>query len=141
MFSSCTSIITAPELPATTLTINCYNTMFSGCSALTTAPELPATELASSCYQWMFSGCKSLTTAPELPATELADYCYGYMFNGCTNLNHIKCLATKVISGSTDSWVNGVSSTGTFIKHPSMSNWTTGIRGIPSGWTVVDAEL
>jgi hypothetical protein len=115
--------------------------MFYYCTSLTTAPELPATTLAEGCYIYMFSGCTSLTAAPELPATTLVNSCYKNMFNGCTNLNYIKCLATKVISGSTDSWVNGVPSTGTFIKHPSMRIWTTGTSGIPSGWTVVDAEL
>ena len=60
--------------------------MFSGCSNLATAPELPATTLANYCYDHMFSGCSNLTTAPELPATTLADYCYQYMFNDCTNI-------------------------------------------------------
>ena len=36
--------------------------MFSGCTSLTTAPELPATTLAAYCYQSTFSGCTSLTT-------------------------------------------------------------------------------
>jgi hypothetical protein len=63
------------------------------------------------------------------------------MFNGCTNLNQIKCLATdKSANSCTSGWVYGVSSTGTFVKHPNMT-WTTGVSGIPSGWTVVDAEL
>ena len=34
--------------------------MFLGCSSLTTAPELPATTLASSCYGGMFSSCSNL---------------------------------------------------------------------------------
>jgi hypothetical protein len=67
----------------------CYCRMFSGCTSLTKAPELPATTLASSCYRYMFSGCTSLTQAPELPATTLASYCYSYMFDGCTKLNSI----------------------------------------------------
>ena len=86
MFSGCTSLTTAPELPATTLTIQCYQSMFSGCTSLTTAPELPATTLTIQCYYEMFSGCTSLTTAPELPATQLESYCYNDMFYGCTSL-------------------------------------------------------
>ena len=54
----------------------CYYNMFNDCTSLTTAPDLPATTLASSCYGGMFYGCTSLTTAPELPATTLAGYCY-----------------------------------------------------------------
>ena len=142
MFSGCTSLTTAPELPATTLAWHCYQHMFSGCENLTTAPELPVTTLAEYCYWSMFSGCTSLTTAPELPATTLAQGCYEFMFAGCTNLNYIKCLATNISAyGCTSGWLNGVSSTGTFVKHPSMNSWTTGDDGIPSGWTVVDAEL
>ena len=64
----------------------CYYYMFYGCTSLTTAPSLPATTLANRCYYQMFGECTSLTTAPALPATTLADQCYYYMFSGCTNL-------------------------------------------------------
>ena len=67
-----------------TMASKCYDSMFFGCTSLTTAPELPATTLAGSCYDGMFYGCTSLTTAPELPATTLADYCYFGMFYGCS---------------------------------------------------------
>lgn len=86
MFSGCSSLVQAPELPATTLTGSCYSNMFVGCASLTTAPELPATTLANSCYKNMFRGCTSLTQAPELPATTLANNCYENMFYGCTSL-------------------------------------------------------
>ena len=92
----CTSLTTAPELPATTLVDNCYYCMFEGCTSLTTAPELPATTLANSCYCSMFYGCTSLTTAPKLEATTLAINCYSNMFNGCTNLKSVTMLATNV---------------------------------------------
>ena len=86
MFTDCTSLTTAPELPATTLARNCYQSMFQDCTALTTAPILPATTLANNCYSSMFSGCTSLTTAPVLPATTLARECYYSMFYNCTAL-------------------------------------------------------
>ena len=86
MFDNCTSITTAPTLPATTLAFSCYYSMFQGCTSLTKAPELPATTLASSCYSYMFNGCSSLTTAPTLPATTLAFGCYNSMFRGCTKI-------------------------------------------------------
>ena len=137
MFGGCTNLATAPELPATTLANACYDTMFYGCTSLTAAPELPATTLARSCYSYMFYNCASLTTAPELPATTLANYCYQQMFRGCTNLNYIKCLATDIsASNCTTNWVYGVASTGTFVKHPDMSNWATGNNGIPTNWIV-----
>jgi hypothetical protein len=57
LFSDCTSLTQAPELPATTLAYGCYDTMFFNCTSLTQAPELPATTLAEDCYKWMFNGC------------------------------------------------------------------------------------
>lgn len=72
MFEGCTSLTTAPALPATELMKGCYYSMFSGCTSLITTPELPATTLTNNCYYGMFNGCSSLTTAPALPATELA---------------------------------------------------------------------
>ena len=124
-------------LPATTLAESCYQNMFIGCDFLTVAPKLPATTLAYRCYRSMFYYCTSLKTAPELPATKLAIQCYSTMFNGCASLNYIKCLATDISATyCTDSWVGGVSSTGTFIKNPDMTSWTTGGDGIPTNWTI-----
>ena len=135
MFRGCTSLTQAPELPATTLADSCYNSMFRGCTSLTQAPELPATTLAESCYYAMFYDCANLIQAPELPATTLVVYCYGYMFIGCTNLKYIKCLATNIsASNCTYGWVAGVSSTGDFYT-PAATNWTSGVNGIPTGWT------
>ena len=89
----------------------------------------------------MFCGCTSLTTAPELPATTLASECYQAMFANCTSLNYIKCLATsRAEAWCTSGWVSGVASSGTFVKNPNMTSWTTGQDGIPSNWTVIDAE-
>ena len=86
MFYGCKSLTAAPELKATTLASDCYSSMFQGCTSLTAAPELKATTLEDYCYSNMFYGCTSLTAAPELPATKLADYCYQQMFRGCTSL-------------------------------------------------------
>ena len=140
MFKNCWNLTAAPELPATTLANSCYYNMFYGCDSLTTAPKLPATTLANSCYYSMFSGCTSLTTAPKLPATTLANSCYNQMFYGCGALNNVTCLASTYISGTTTSWMNAVSSTGTFTKAASATNWPRNISGIPSGWTVQDAS-
>ena len=50
--------------------------MFRGCTSLTTAPELPATTLTSWCYSYMFLGCTNLnyikamfTTTPSTTYT------------------------------------------------------------------------
>lgn len=142
MFYDFSGLITAPELPATTLTYACYNSMFEGCRSLITAPELPATTLAEVCYQDMFNNCQSLTTAPELPAATLAENCYYGMFARCGSLNHITMLATDIsASNCLSNWVRGVSKTGTFVKHPDMTSLPTDTSGIPEGWTVIDYDF
>ena len=139
MFAGCTSLTTAPSsLPATTLSNQCYYEMFYGCYSLTTVPSiLPATTLADRCYWGMFINCRWLTSAPELPATTLSQYCYREMFQNCASLNYIKCLATDIsASNCTYDWVNGVASTGTFVKALGMSGWSSGNSGIPNNWTI-----
>ena len=110
MFENCTYLITAPELPATTLAganiyggydDGCYENMFRGCSSLIQAPSiLPATTLVNGCYTNMFRGCSSLVQAPQLPATTLAPYCYISMFDDCTSLTQAPELpATTLANG------------------------------------------
>ena len=141
MFLGCTSLVNAPELPATTLAKSCYRLMFRDCTSLVNAPKLPATTLAKNCYDGMFEYCTSLTTAPELPATILVDYCYNRMFFYCNSLNYIKMLATNISAHDClYMWTNQVSSTGTFIKHPNNTSIPIDSNnGIPSGWTVETA--
>ena len=98
MFIGCTGLTSAPELPASSLTPNCYLRMFGGCTGLTAAPELPATTLADSCYQQMFERCTGLTAAPALPATMLAQGCYKQMFDGCTGLTVASALPATTLA-------------------------------------------
>lgn len=125
-------------LPATTLTQYCYRAMFSYATLLTKAPALPATTLAKGCYWYMFEQT-AISTAPDLNATTLVAEAYGNMFNGCANLNYIKCLATTGFSTTNvlQSWVSGVSATGTFVKDENTT-WSVGVSGIPIGWVIVN---
>ena len=119
MFSGCTGLTTAPDLPATTLAEYCYHLMFNGCTGLTTAPKLPATTLVRSCYKEMFSGCTGLTTAPELPATTLANSCYYKMFYGCSKLSKVTMLATDYYASyCLNNWLDnaGTSADGRTLK-------------------------
>ena len=114
--------------------------LFSSNSKLVNAQNisLPATTLANWCYSYMFKGCTSLVNAPELPATTLSYQCYRYMFDGCTKLNYIKAMFTTTPGTDyTSNWVNGVASSGTFVKNSAATWDVTGVNGIPSGWTVV----
>ena len=98
LFSKCSVLTSAPQLPATTLASECYSHMFSGCTNLKSAPELPAKTLAYSCYSYMFNNCTSIESAPALPATTLAVDCYDSMFNICTNLKSAPELSAKELA-------------------------------------------
>ena len=103
MFSGCSSLEVAPNLPATKLAANCYNGMFYGCSNLISAPELSATTLAPSCYADMFFGCINLPTAPVLSATKLEEACYQGMFSYCEKLTALPALpATEMADNCYD---------------------------------------
>ena len=95
LFEGCTSLLSAPELPTTTMEYGCYFGMFSECTGLTSAPKLPANVLANNCYGWMFKGCSALASAPELPATKMEAYCYNSMFANCTGLTSAPELTAK----------------------------------------------
>ena len=100
MFDHCTLMEEAPKLPATQLEEACYGGMFSRCDNLIQAPELPAKEMKTGCYEAMFTACKKLTQAPKLPSTQLAEKCYRGMFNYCPQLKEAPELpATKMETG------------------------------------------
>jgi hypothetical protein len=144
MFYNCTGLTEAPSvLPGTELGITCYYGMFSGCTSLTLAPSSigsSSTHMPASACTNMFFNCRSLTTAPELPVRTLRTYSYSGMFTGCAKLNSITCLATNIsASNCLSNWVNGVAASGTFTKAAGVS-WPRGTSGIPSKWTVVEAD-
>ena len=142
MFSGCTSLTAVTSLPATTLSTGCYSNMFAYCSGLTAIQSsLPATKLVSSCYSSMFDHCSNITTAPVLPATTLVTSCYNKMFNYCSKLNYVKAMFTTTPSTTyTNSWLNNVASSGTFVKN-SSATWTSrGTSAVPNNWTIQTAS-
>lgn len=134
LFWNCDGLMSAPLLPANTLSNQCYNSMFSGCKSLIEAPALPATELAEGCYEYMFIRCTSLTKAPVLPARKLVEDCYYGMFCKCVKLNYVKAMFTDYLSaGTTRDWLTGVSYKGTFVKSYD-AHWNMKECGIPKSW-------
>ena len=142
MFARCASLVEAPEIYAETIgESSCYY-MFAGCTNMVKAPSiLPALVLADWCYGFMFNNCSKITKSPKLPSAHLVESCYNSMFYGCSMLNRIECLATSMYDEyCTSYWVhNAGTPTGTFVKAPSMTGWTSGDNGIPVGWTIIDA--
>lgn len=120
--------------------------LFFDCPIISVSNDfLPATILTESCYKLMFGYCSSMIEAPTLPATTLAEYCYSEMFYRCSNLNYIKMLATDISAVDCLAyWVEGVASTGTFVKNKDAT-WNTtpgafGVSGVPAGWTVITED-
>lgn len=140
LFYGCTSLITPPQLNATTLATYCYSNMFRNCTNLSTVPILPVTTLAQGCYGQMFYNCRSLTAAPYLPATTLVHTCYSGMFNGCTKLSSISVAFTSWTGAynPTPNWVTSVQTTSGTFTCPSALSAEFGISRIPNNWTVVN---
>ena len=142
LFNGCTGLTHADKLmlPATELSNYCYYGMFQGCSSLVSAPKLPALILKKYCYGYMFAYCYLLVDAPVLLAETLVDYCYSNMFAYCSNLDYLKCMATDISAAKcTASWLRNAATTGTFIKKPSV-DWSASSAGIPSGWTIINSD-
>lgn len=153
-------------LPAQTLSGNCYEGMFMGCTSLTRMPYLPATTVPGYAYAWMFEGCSSLndiyygmevttfegnmscarmfkdctslTYGPTIDATTLGYKTYSSMFNGCSSLNNITVKFTdwNEAEQSTENWLSGVASTGTFRCPSNLDTTTRDASHVPDGWTV-----
>lgn len=101
LFKDCKQLISAPTLPAETLSAYCYKNMFYDCRCLLSAPELPACILAPHCYEGMFYNCcTSMSVPPELPATQLAPACYKQMFYFCSTLTSLPSLPATTLAES-----------------------------------------
>ena len=131
-----------------TFTAKSFRSLFQGCTSLTTAPALPATTLANYCYSQMFSGCTSLTATPLLPATSLPTQCYYAMFQGCTSLATVRTAQTQAWGDGTSDdpsqiWLEDVAATGTFYCPTALGTNATITRGVsacPEGWTVINTD-
>lgn len=138
LFTNATTLTDASKLVLPNYTTsNCYNIMFLLCSSLMSAPKLPATNMSEMCYHSMFSDCTALQETPYLPATSLANNCYSDMFLNCgaNAPKTIKIAYTGNFSSEYFSnWVNNVSATGDFYYNG--SDTTRSIHAIPLGWTV-----
>lgn len=134
LFSGCSALTKAPELPESTMDEACYAYMFQGTS-IEDMPKMPVATLDVDCYKGMFQDNTALTTA-KLEDTTMANGCYDAMFKGCSSLAEIT--TTYLGNFSTtyfNDWVDGVAESGTFYYNG--SDTTTGSSAIPSGWTVL----
>ena len=87
LFQYDTTLVSAEELILPTNVVEeCYAYMFEGCTSLTTAPVLPATTTAIGCYMDMFYDCSSLnkivTYAEDEALDALMNWVYGVAAQG-----------------------------------------------------------
>ena len=114
-----------------------FGSLFFNNTVLVTAPELPATTLASECYDYMFCGCTALTEAPVLPAEVLSHACYNGMFARCTNLSEVTMLATDVSAGRClDNWLMdaGTDATSRTLTVASEAAYNSIVGNLPDNW-------
>ena len=103
----------------------CFYRLFYNCSSLVTCPALPATTITRYCYNEMFNWCTNLETLPQLPALTLQIYCYQYMFNSCSK---IKLSTSQTWEYQTEyripiTWT-GTNATGAFNNMFTSTWWT-----------------
>lgn len=166
LFQNCISLRKAPRLPATNLTTSSYAYMFDGCISLVDVPDIiidsfnagtsaiehmftscvslvhcpikkMPTTLTYGCCRQLFDGCTSLVDVCEFPAETNAAICYYQMLKN-TNVTYIKMLLLSITGNTiTTNWVQGVPSSGIFVKHINATWTTTGNSGVPNGWTIL----
>lgn len=137
MFYGCSHLIATPTMTISTTAVNCCYSMFENCIALTTNKiNFNATTLSNNCYQRMYR-LAPITTDVELPALTLVPTCYRQMLQGA-KVTWIKMLATDIsASDCLTNWVLSVPASGIFVKNINAAWTTTGVNGVPSGWTVI----
>ena len=129
-------------LPATILGKQCYAQMFYACTKLLGTVYLPATTLAQQCYQSMFynTSISSAFLYARTPTTN----CAMTMFSQCSKLSTIGVrFNTPLTNAYAFNWVDGVSSTGSFINGSGLT-WTGvtyGPNGVPEGWELSNFEF
>lgn len=120
-----------------------FGSLFFSCSSLTSAPSLPATVIRSGCYYAMFMRCSSLTSAPSLPATVLPHVCCLRMFQGCSSLAEVRVAFSAWNGNATEYWLTSVAATGTFRCPTALGTDATITRDkshCPEGWTVINTD-
>lgn len=134
MFAGCTSLVEPPVFTATEIIAVEIRNMFSGCTSIKSVSNFTKKIAQVTIIHYMLEGCKnieeSVFLAPSVNGSEGA-------FMNCSNLKYIKCLFEGNNLGSWN-FSSGVAANGTFVKHPD-STWVSGGRGIPTGWTVLEA--
>lgn len=160
LFKNCETLQSVPEnfLFAKYVVPGIYNSMFLGCTSLITAPKLPATLSVDDdyldCYYGMFCGCTKLKNGPtiSLNLSEILSHyrTFASMFSGCKALTSIKfngpgttfgnSFGFGEVDGIFQYWMDGVDTSGiltvTNNNYRDIFTDYKNIHGVPQNWTV-----
>ena len=144
LFSACTSLTKAPELPATSIGGHSYYYMFRGCTSLIDASILLPTKCVPAyAYEGMFYGCSNLKYGPFINANFFVPtYSFRYMFYNCTKLESVgNMVLSNPTTGNTSNWLYGTTSS-TISRTIYLQSGTTwapanSVHGIPASWEKV----
>ena len=159
MFEGCKSLTKLPNF--TENGASYCNLMFNGCTNITDASNITLGVVGKApalvAYANMFAGCTNLVHAPKILVTTLGDERPGYWgafnscFLGCTKLDKLEVNFKDFTPSNFNTWMKGVSPTGTFICPKELADATDGYydeegnfvegvgRGnstVPEGWTI-----
>jgi hypothetical protein len=121
--------------------------MFKGCTSLIDAPELPATIANERCYHSMFESCTSLVNAPKLPMETLEKDSYDHMFYGCSDLQFVSTElgtfnSSGLDGGASTAWLSGVADAGIFVGSRKLKNSASASPNTyPKNWTYLDTSV
>lgn len=101
--------------------------------------QLNAEFVPTNAYDTMFAHCENLESAPIIKGQTFSNQSCNTLFINCVKINRIECHATNPASGQFVQWVQNVSANGVFVKKRGAS-WSSGISGIPIGWTVEEID-
>lgn len=143
MFRGCTNLEYGPKLlPSLDVPADGYSSMFEGCVKLIEAPEILATSVSGNtalnrmfCMNRNSKVTAVMTKGPVLRITNPSAYSntYQQLFCGNGNLTEVTILvqATNITFSN---WLN-YTNTGGVIKTLSGTTFSSGVSGLPSGWT------
>ena len=143
MFSNCWSLSsTALIKDLKVLSVACFGYMYADCYKLETADyDMKYDEMPARCCEGMFVDCAQMRVAPRLLNVNVAENAYDNMFYNCNNLSYIECAMVSDSSNFGQSWVTGVSPSGTFVKNELRTNYEYSNHSIPTGWEIVNKKF
>ena len=113
--------------------------LFDGQTSLLQAPDLPATTLAINCYYYMFNNTR--ITSVVLPAETPKNYCYYGMFVKCSALTDIELHLRSLANSSLYDWLSQAKNTSDCtLRCYDELTLSSGTSGLPSNWNRVSLE-